>query len=553
MERYLLAEESRVFNQDIKDLQGRNNLTYLMDGWEDIQQRSVYGSMLAEVLEFPVVLGLEELTRVRATAENLHQLSNRAVAKKNVKTTSIIAVCTDNPTTMQAFCRMWTQEHPWIIPIACFMHGINTIIGKIAVITKNSRIVLFFNSSHYWGGQLELVAKGKGVTRGLKTNTKLRFYALILQCLSVQDHKSALMDLCSRDNAQCSVCGLTLVSKNVVNTVFDLTRCDLTNQLIRICKPLVDIIGNVKSRNATLADCMLELIWAHQEVNRVQDTNGDDVDFANHARHVLNSQFHSMNTDIHWLALFLHPLCQKLAISSAIHSRKLEHAYKIALNIAHCWKWPKEMAQNLTKDIKAYSQGLAPFLGGKADRKDWWMLLIAPVNSHPLKAMAVKLFSIVPHAAKIERFFSNLGGIGTVKPAIAMGKSTHRKHSHMHTREEPGINTGHAEDLIQNFVYSPLETGFEDANIGGPDSLTVEDIDAEFERLEQQADAAAEDGDSLAADVPLDQVFDLLALDSICAGQINPITIDKELDLTAQAGNSAESWDPASLLVSLGV
>ncbi|KAF8150998.1 hypothetical protein B0H34DRAFT_666104, partial [Crassisporium funariophilum] len=135
--------------------------------------------------------------------------------------------------------------------------------------------------------------------------------------------------------------------------------------------------------------------------------------------------------------------------------------YKIALNIAHCWKWPKEMAQNPTKDIKAYSQGLAPFLGGKADGKDWWMLLIAPVNSHPLKAMAVKLFSIVPHAAKIEMFFSNLGGIGTVKhswltiphiqslgtlqnhytcqiyrAAIAMGKSTHCKHAHMHTREE---------------------------------------------------------------------------------------------------------------------
>jgi len=71
--------------------------------------------MLAEVSHYPVVLGLEELTGMRATADNIVALSNRAVAKKNVNMSSILAVCTDNPTTMQAFCRKWTTEHNWII------------------------------------------------------------------------------------------------------------------------------------------------------------------------------------------------------------------------------------------------------------------------------------------------------------------------------------------------------------------------------------------------------------------------------------------------------
>jgi hypothetical protein len=67
------------------------------------------------------------------------------------------------------------------------MHGINTIIGKVVsfpsgkeTISKNSWIVTFFNSSHYWGSQLDEIAKGKGVTHGLKTNTELCFYVLIL-------------------------------------------------------------------------------------------------------------------------------------------------------------------------------------------------------------------------------------------------------------------------------------------------------------------------------------------------------------------------------------
>jgi len=90
-------------------------LTYLTDGWEDLQRQSVYGSMLAEISQFPVVLGLEDLSRVRATAENIVSLSNRALAKKEVDPKSIIAVCTDNPTTMQAFRQKWTTEHTWII------------------------------------------------------------------------------------------------------------------------------------------------------------------------------------------------------------------------------------------------------------------------------------------------------------------------------------------------------------------------------------------------------------------------------------------------------
>ena len=119
------------------------------------------------------------------------------------------------------------------------MHAINTIIEKIVAfpsakqaISKNTRIVTFFNASHYWGGQLEAVASSKGLTWGLKTNTESCFYALILQALSIKEHKAALMELCSRDMAQQKINGLTPVNEDVVQTVFDLLRWRLTDQII---------------------------------------------------------------------------------------------------------------------------------------------------------------------------------------------------------------------------------------------------------------------------------------------------------------------------------
>ena len=284
------------------------------------------------------------------------------------------------------------------------MHSINTIIGKICfyppikiAISKNTRIVSFFHSSHYWGGQLQLVATNKGVTRGLKTNTESRFYALILQALGVRDHRSSLLELCNRPDATHSVNGLTPVNKDVITTIFDLERWNLTDQLIRICKPLVDIIGDVESRDANLADCMLQLIWAYRTVQRVTHQEGDDPEFARHAMEVLTAEFHALNTDLHWFALFLHPLCRKLAICAVTHSCTLKDSIRIAFGIAKKWNWSEVMAQKLARDLKDYFVGKDPFAGGRRDARDWWTSLVATAADHPLKAMAIRIFAIVPH------------------------------------------------------------------------------------------------------------------------------------------------------------
>jgi len=90
-----------------------------MDGWDDSQQCSIYGCMIAEVSEFPVVLGSEELTGIQGTADNLVDAANKAIAKKSIDRKAIVAVFTDNPTTMLAFHRKWTNQHSWIL--ICFI------------------------------------------------------------------------------------------------------------------------------------------------------------------------------------------------------------------------------------------------------------------------------------------------------------------------------------------------------------------------------------------------------------------------------------------------
>ncbi|KAJ6628792.1 hypothetical protein B0H10DRAFT_1940177 [Mycena sp. CBHHK59/15] len=170
------------------------------------------------------------------------------------------------------------------------------------------------------------------------------------------------------------------------------------DQLIRICKPLVDAISNLESRDVTLADCMLELICCARHMASFEVTSDDDLGFVDHARSTFTHEFHDMNTDIHTLTLFLHPRCRKLALSQASKAKTFQQICQTALQIARTWNWDSNQAGRLLEDLQLYHACKAPFAG-----------------EQPLKTLAIVLFSVVPHAAEVERLFSGLSGVQGVK------------------------------------------------------------------------------------------------------------------------------------------
>lgn len=109
---------------------------------------------------------------------------------------------------------------------------------------------------------------------------------------------------------------LSPVAPEVIKTVLsDTEYWPHLGQFIKTCKPIVNAIGNLELRDATLADCMLELIQCARQMMRLQIEDGEDIGFWMHAKTVFNCEFHAINTNTHALALFLHPMCWKLAVS----------------------------------------------------------------------------------------------------------------------------------------------------------------------------------------------------------------------------------------------
>ena len=138
--------------------------------------------------------------------------------------------------------------------------------------------------------------------------------------------------------------------------------------------------------------------------------------------------------------------------------------------------------------------------------------------------------------------------------ALTMGKSTRRKHAHMHTQTQPGINSERAAVLLKTFTLPEAIAARAVEDLDSEDydcGVTMEEIDAEFDKLDDQVFAPA-DGDGLNPGVSLNEVYDLSELENIRAGTVIA-TVDKELDLSKEKDAGGEIWDESSLLRSLGV
>lgn len=314
---------------------------------------------------------------------------------------------------------------------------------------------------------------------------------------------------------------------------------------------------------------MLELIRCARTMTRLDLLEDDDVGFWMHAKLTFNRRFHKMDTSLHSLALYLHPLCRRLAISQVANGRTYTFMEKTALTLAKQWKWSKQTADLLKADLLAYDKCEGHFAGGRGDALDWWNSLPMKATQHPLKKLALALHSIVPHAAAVEQFFSALGGtqspkrcrlsvdtfekLGKVranlvyrlhKKDLLQGKPIRRKHGHMHTRAEGGIDVELAASLESNFAWvPPMATSENDGADDLPEDLGVGELEHAWDEFEAQQNAAA------AADDTMDDVdgavlegdiYDFAELDNIDGG-IAPVPYREEVTITEDAGE--DDWE----------
>jgi hypothetical protein len=97
-------------------LKACNWFTLLFDRWEDKKRRSIYGSVAAQLNKDPIILGLENLTGKRATANTYLETIQTSMQKMDIADgKQFIALTTDNPSVMQLFCSEFQKKFYWVL------------------------------------------------------------------------------------------------------------------------------------------------------------------------------------------------------------------------------------------------------------------------------------------------------------------------------------------------------------------------------------------------------------------------------------------------------
>lgn len=298
----------------------------------------------------------------------------------------------------------------------------------------------------------------------------------------------------------------------------------------------------------------------------------DNPVFFYHVRQVFNRRFYAMDTEHHSLALFLHPVTRRLALSQAASGRSFETMLVVALKIAKQWRWSEQRTALLVEDMKAYHQCKGPFASSQPDALEWWESLTISSQEHPLKALAVILHSIVPHAAEVEHLFSALGMVQTARRAgldvntfealgkmrshlsyrlkekdKGKGKGTHRQHSHMHTGVGREVNIQLIDKLESTFSYipplGPAQINSCDGELEGPESISIEEFNDAFDVVTKEGGMLTEPVDGVC--VLEGNTYSWEELERIEKG-IVPHNVDDELQIIKEG--SAGGWDVAELM-----
>jgi hypothetical protein len=264
------------------------------------------------------------------------------------------------------------------------------------------------------------------------------------------------------------------------------------------------------------------------------------------------------------------------------------------MDLARRWGWSQTAAEKLLDHLQQYRANQGIFEGGLPNTEDWWRHRPVTAEQCPLKAMAMILHAIVPHAAEIERLFSDLGktqgdsrsnlNVTTIR---SLGRLRghyqetlrernllkRRRHAHMHTREDGGVDA----DAIPGLMSSgsgpaPPDDGADGAQAAEimhvePEGFAERQLEIAFEQLDAARADEGEDGwkdgrsdgevryieHARKAGVRPGDVFDFDELEKVVAGTPPTPDIENVHAHRSARGSAAGEWDVEALLKQKGI
>ena len=358
--------------------------------------------------DFDVFVGVLDLFGKRHTANNVREALKTLFARVGISFEKAIAICTDSPSTMVKFRHdlRIIDKFTWILDFPCCLHVLSNLIKDLckndqisSIVSGCSKIVSFFNSSHYWLEESRKWMKVENVKKSLRTLCRTRWYSLSQVCLSVKCFQPFFFTAMLKSNSDPDSPEINREIQYLISPRF----FESNSKLLDIVKPISDAIGRLENANSTISDVMVEIFKLAKALRSLPD----DHPFKHIALPALSRRIEVFDNEIYFLSLFLSPNHRNFALSGKYSFQDLQiQCFKIVREM----KWKKNEVILLKSELERYQSFEAPFATIETKSVvDVYLFWQEISLSAPYLSKFAKLFlSIKPHAARIEGLFSSL-------------------------------------------------------------------------------------------------------------------------------------------------
>ncbi|PKK56205.1 hypothetical protein RhiirC2_800528 [Rhizophagus irregularis] len=179
-------------------------------------------------------------------------------------------------------------------------------------------------------------------------------------------------------------------------------------ELQLILKPIKEAIKYLEMKNATLANCFLQLIKLFYSIKNLSETH---TTFRQQCIKAFNKRWTQFDFRLYMLAYLLHPLYRGKGFQNQV-CRKV--VYWAIENIWIKMGGEENFSSKLIGQIAAFRDNLPPyndeFISKYYTVERWWNYVEQDEGEENfIQQLALKVFSITPHNAGCERIFSVMG------------------------------------------------------------------------------------------------------------------------------------------------
>ncbi|GES85533.1 ribonuclease H-like domain-containing protein [Rhizophagus clarus] len=403
----LLSQETAVVNaRVIKELKNAADLTLSCDGWTNSANESIWNFLIHTSNHREYLWCLKDLSNTSHTGKFLAEIIEEIIDKFGPAKFS--AIVTDSGANIRNARQIITEKYKNILNVRCMAHAINLISKDICstsfanrILTKCNTIVTYFKKSHQGGSALKEAAKVCDVGGGgLKKWADTRWHTMHDCVDSIIRHKVPLENL-KRENP-------VILSTAVLTVLRSRAFFDDVRALAFTLRPIKQLIAESESQSCTLADCFLGLAKLGAAIKKLP--NNDHRTFRQQCISIFNRRYAEFADLIYLLCFFLHPSYTEICWARGTFRNLLMIADEVFMKMGKNNTERKE----LMHQMKKYRKREEPFdikMGATETPCTWWFSIedSFPKDEDYLVQLALKLFSITPHAAGCERVWSSLG------------------------------------------------------------------------------------------------------------------------------------------------